>query len=221
MKFANGDSENNWQWDDTTRTARGNRPCLTVNKTRTHCLQIVNDARQNKAAIRINAVGDGATYEAAQIYEGICRHIEYQSNATQAYDAATYNQVYGGIGYWRVVTDYEHEDTFNQEIFIKRIPDPTEVYLDPGIQQYDGSDATWGIIFRDMEIEDFRAEFPDEKLDPDDDDLPDRPALDSAAGSDRRGWRTRQNGAGGRVLPAQHENRHAARAVRRLCCARE
>jgi hypothetical protein len=72
------------------------------------------------------------TYEAAQIYEGIIRHIEYVSNAQQAYANATYCQVMGGIGYWRVLVDYMHDDTFDQEIYIKRIADPTQVYLDPG-----------------------------------------------------------------------------------------
>jgi phage terminase large subunit-like protein len=59
---------------------------MTINKTRQHCLQIVNDARQHKAAINVRPVGDGATYEAAKIFEGVVRHIEYISNATEAYD---------------------------------------------------------------------------------------------------------------------------------------
>ena len=185
MKFANGDSVNMSQWDDATRVARGDRPCLTVNKTRVHCLQIVNDARQNKASIRINAVGDGATYEAAQIFEGMCRHIEYISNASQAYDAASYNQVYGGWGYWRVVTDYAHDDTFDQEIYIRRIADPLEVYLDPDIKEYDGSDAAWGIVFKDLSHADYRAAYPDS----DPGDLANLPALASSAFADgRRDW---------------------------------
>ena len=105
MKFANGDDDNMAQWDDTVSGGRksSGRPALTVNKTRVHCLQIINDARQNPVQIRINPVGDDATYEASQIYEGIIRHIEYISNAQQAYANATYCQVMGGIGYWRVL----------------------------------------------------------------------------------------------------------------------
>jgi hypothetical protein len=38
-------------------------------------------------------VGDGATKEAADIFEGIVRHIEYISNAQEAYDTATAFQV--------------------------------------------------------------------------------------------------------------------------------
>ncbi len=160
MKFANGDSVNMWQWPSSVAASRQSRPCLTINKARVHNLQVVNDARQNKAAIRISPIGDEATYDAAKIFEGVCRHIEYISQATQAYDTATYNQVYGGIGYWRILTDYAHDNTTEQEVFIRRVPDPLSIYLDSDIQQYDGSDAKWGLIFYDMTKEEFKAAYP-------------------------------------------------------------
>src|ERR1019366_5184468 len=108
-KFVNGDSENLWQWPDSVRQSRGigtrdERPCLTINKTAQHCLQIENDARQNKTSIKVHPTGNEATYEAAQVFEGIFRHIEYISDAQSAYAMATRHQVEGGIGYLRVVT---------------------------------------------------------------------------------------------------------------------
>ena len=172
MQFGNGDDDNKYQWSDNISAGRqsAGRPALTVNKTRVHCLQIVNDARQNPVQIRVNPVGDDATYEAAQIYEGIIRHIEYISNAQQAYANATYCQVFGGIGYWRVLVDYLHDDTFDQEIYIKRIGDPTSVYMDPDIQQADGSDAKWAFLFYEMTRDEFREEYG-ESDDPDDANL--------------------------------------------------
>jgi hypothetical protein len=50
-KFANGDHANMWQWDANVRTERGSRPSLTYNQVRQHNLQVINDARQNKAQI--------------------------------------------------------------------------------------------------------------------------------------------------------------------------
>jgi hypothetical protein len=96
-KFVNGDSDNLFQWPDDTLTARGygaastgdQRPCLTINKTRQHVLQIINDARQNRTHIKFRPTGNGATYEAAQVFDGMVRHIEYISNAQQAYATAT------------------------------------------------------------------------------------------------------------------------------------
>jgi hypothetical protein len=169
VKFCEGDSDNLYQWDAGVRTKRtqamgGPRPCLTINKTRQHCLQIINDGRQNKAQIQVRPVGDGATYEAAKIFEGICRHIEYRSNAQVAYDTASWHQIVGGMGYWRILTEYEAPDSFDQEIKIQRVPDPLSVYLDPDIQQYDGSDARFGFVFRDIPRDQFEGEFPDVDL---------------------------------------------------------
>jgi hypothetical protein len=165
IKFANADSDNGYQWPNEIRRNRDvdERPCLTINKTRQHNLQIINDAKQNKPRAAVRPVGNGATYEASQVFEGIFRHIEYISNATAAYDTATSFQVQGGIGYWRVVTDYQGNDNFDQEIFIRRIKDPLTVYLDPDINEVDGSDARFGFIFDDMPLDEFRDAYPDYK----------------------------------------------------------
>lgn len=152
LKFGNGDARNRWQWPDDVSRARESqqKPMLTVNKTQQHCLQIINDARQNKVGIEIRPVGGEATAKAADLYEALIRHIEYKSNATLAYEAAMYTGVFGGIGYVRVHVDYCDEDSFDQDIFIKRVADPLTIYLDPDIQEYDGSDARYGFVFEDI-----------------------------------------------------------------------
>jgi hypothetical protein len=167
LKFANADPENGWQWDTDLQQSRNDKrkPCLTINKVRQHNLQIINDAKQNKPGVNIRPVGDGATYEASQVFEGVVRHIEYQSNAEQAYDTATTFQVWGGRGYIRVITDYVSSDSFDQEIYIRRIKNPDAVYLDPGISEVDGSDARFGFVFEDMSRDRFEVENPDFKDD--------------------------------------------------------
>jgi hypothetical protein len=161
-KFANADSENGWQWNDKVRTARelDSRPCLTINKTRQHNLQIINDARQNKPAIDVRPVSNGATYQAAQVFESITRHIEYISNAQTIYDRATVFQVEGGIGYWRVCTDYADDESLDQEIFLRPVKDPLSIYMDPDILELDGSDARFAFVFDDMPHDVAKAQFP-------------------------------------------------------------
>lgn len=168
VKFANGDSINNYQWLDDIRQSRigdpaGARPCLTINKTKVHNLAIINDAKQNKTAINIRPIGDGATYEASQIYNDIVRHIEYRSNAQTVYDHASTTQVEGGIGYWRVIYDYEDDDSFNQELRLIKINDPRSVYIDKDIKEADGSDARYGFVFEDEPKDLFDKNHPDDK----------------------------------------------------------
>ena len=163
LAFAEGDMRNGAQWDETDLSNRKAelRPALTNNLVRQHCIQIVNDARQNKPGIEVRATGDGSTYEAAKVYEGLCRHIEYDSNAQAAYDTATYYQVYGGRGWCRVLTEYADDASFDQDIKIKRVPDPFSIYLDPDVQQYDGSDAKFGFVFSDTDRREFEKKHPD------------------------------------------------------------
>jgi hypothetical protein len=162
-KFANGDSVNMYQWDDWVVGDRitTDRPCLTINKTMQHNLQIVNDGKQNKPGVKIAPVGDTASYEAAQIYMEICRHIEYISNAENVYDSAMDFAVNGGFGYWRIITKYMNDRSFDQDIIIKRVKDPRSVYLDPDIDEVDGSDANFGFIITNKPKDLYDAEHPD------------------------------------------------------------
>lgn len=162
-KFANGDARNNFQWEEAMRSYRTgqNKPAFTINKTRQHCLQVINDARQNKQGVTVKAAGGEASYKSAQIFAAVIRHIEYKSNAQQnVYTTALRTQVIGGIGYWRVVTDYADDESFDQEIFIRRIKDPLSVYLDPDISEADGSDAKFGFVFEQIPRDEAEEEYP-------------------------------------------------------------
>ena len=162
VKFANADSDNGYQWPDKLRQNRDvdQRPNLTINKTRQHNLQIINEAKQNKPGIKFRPTGGGSSYQSAEILNGIVKHIEGISKASNAYDRAVKFQVDGGIGYLRVVTDYLDNTSFNQEIFIRGVRDPLTVYLDPDAQEPDKSDGRFGFVFDDMPLDEFRHNYP-------------------------------------------------------------
>ena len=167
-KFYNADAYNMYQWPDNARNARGfgtgdERPCLTVNKSAKHCDMVINDALQNKTGIKIKPVGNEATYEAAQVLEGIVRHIEYTSDAQSHYAKAFKYQVVSGYGILRVTTDYTDDNTFDQDIKITSIPDPLSVFIDPDSQEPDGSDARFAFIFTDMPRDQFEIQYPEYK----------------------------------------------------------
>jgi len=150
--FANGDPLNGYMWDAAIYKDRSlnNRPTLTMNKVRQHNLQIINDARQNKSQVKITPTGNNATYEAAQVFQGIIRRIEYQSKAVDAYSTAIYHQVESGIGYVTVETEYVDDRSFQQEIYIRRVADPTTIYMDPDAKDYDKADMNYCFVFEDV-----------------------------------------------------------------------
>jgi len=165
MKFAHADSDNGYQWPGEIRRARdiAARPSLTMNITRQHNLQIVNDAKQSPAVVSIRPVGNGATKEAADMFHGVVRHIENQSKAgaaNGAYATAREFQVFGGIGWWRIVTEYLHDDTFEQEIFIRRITDPLSVYYDPAAREADKTDSQFMFVFDEVPRKEFGEAYP-------------------------------------------------------------
>lgn len=162
LKFANGDSDNGYQWPNNVKKNRDvdARPTLTVNQIRQHNLKIINDAKQNKPGIAFRPTGDGATFEAAQALQALVRNIEYHSNAQVAYDTATKFQVEAGIGYIRVATDYADDGTFDQEIFIRRVNDPLGIFMDPDAKEADKSDSLFVMVFEEMDKDEYKEAYP-------------------------------------------------------------
>jgi hypothetical protein len=163
LRFKKGD-----QWPEDIRAARANekRPCLTINKVKTFVHQITNEQRQNRPAINISPVGDKSDPETAKMLKGLIRQIERQSNADVAYDTGFDGAVSNGWGYWRILTEYDGEDSFDQVLRIGRIRNPFRVYLDPDHQEPDGSDAQWGFISDMMPRAEFKDLYPNANISP-------------------------------------------------------
>jgi len=165
LKFAEADSYNNYQWPNSVRRLRDidDRPCLTINKTRQHNLQVINDAKQNKPEPRIRPVGGEASLESAEALEGIVRHIQYRSKFSTILDQAGSFQVRAGFGVYRIATDWADEDTLEQDIFIRPIIDPLSVMFDPDAKLADKSDGRMGLIFDNIPRDEFEDIYPEYK----------------------------------------------------------
>lgn len=166
MKFAAGNSDNNWQWPENILNDRDGktvnpRPCLTINKLTQHIKQITNDQRQNRPAGRVIPVDDKGDIEVAEILNGLVKHIEYISNADVAYDTACEHQVTHGEGYFRLVTEYCEDDSSDQDLKILRVRNPFSVTMDPMAQDPCGEDAEWSIISDILSREEYHRTWPD------------------------------------------------------------
>lgn len=174
------------QWPEPLKRSRedqyqdgGPRPCPVMDKTDQYVRQIVNEERQNRAAIRIRPVDDKADKEVAEILTGIVRHIEDASNALSAYTTAGEQAIDGGFGFFRLVTEYEDDDSFDQDIRIKRIANRFSVALGPH-NEPDGSDTQEAVIWMDMPRDHFEEEYPDSKM------------VDFKADDGKDGWASEQ-----------------------------
>jgi hypothetical protein len=137
------------------------RPCLTINKLPAFVHQVLNDQRMNRPSIKVHPVDDDADVEVAEVEQGMIRYIEYNSNADVAYDTSVGHATIGGAGYFRLVTDYVEEDSFDQEIKFRRVQNPFSVYVDPFSQEPDGSDMMYCFITELVSKAEFKTQYPD------------------------------------------------------------
>lgn len=158
LKFKAGDQ---WPADVATQRNTDRRPCMTVNRIPTLVNQVTNDLRQNRPAINVSPMGDKGDPDAAKIYRGMIRAIERESQADIAYDTASDSAVSIGEGFFRILTEYESPESFDQVIVIKRIRNRFTVYMDPGAQEPDGADARWGFVTDLIPRDQYKAEYPD------------------------------------------------------------
>lgn len=156
LRFIAGD-----QWPQSSVDVRspGNRPMLVCNRLQAFVHQVVNDQRKQRPQGQVNPGDAEASYETAQVMQGMVKAIWRNSKADVIVDSAFENAVSCGIGHWRVATQWAREEGFDQEIVLERIENPFSVYSDPTGVMPDYSDARWRFVTELMSKDDFKARF--------------------------------------------------------------
>jgi len=126
------------QWDETIKRERQKyaRPCLVVNKTLSFVNQVVNNILRNMPQPKIRPYRE--TTEKAEnineinicnIMDGFIKRIFTDIETTNAIKYAIFNQIAGGLGFVRIKTQYLNDKSFEQEIVIDKILDPSSVFV--------------------------------------------------------------------------------------------
>jgi hypothetical protein len=152
------------QWDsadakDAKSRRNSGKPVLQIDQLSQFVNQVSNDIRMNTPSIEVIA-SDGGDIETAEIIEGKIREIQARSNADDAYDTAANFAVKSAIGFIRIDHDYIDETSFNQELFIDRVINPSSIYIDPMSVEPDGSDMKCAFVFDKMTKDDFESKYP-------------------------------------------------------------
>ena len=152
------------QWDDAQRKARRGRPCYEFPILRSHWRQVVNDQKKARPGIKVRPVEDGDV-KGAELRQGLIRNIESRSNAERAYDAGFELLAASGFGAWRITTEYSEDDSWDQDICIRPIPDPlTSVWFDPDAKEPDLRDAKWAFVEEIMSRDRFKELYPNAEV---------------------------------------------------------
>lgn len=152
LRFRSGD-----QWDERIRRSREskNQPVVTTDFTQNIIQRIVNPIRKNPFGIRVKH----KDLKMDELYQGLVRDIEYQSNASEAYETGFDTGVGTGIGYIMVNTDYQDDNSLDQTIRIERVSDPTSIWIDPMTDKIDGSDMRYAMQVKYIAKDQAEAEY--------------------------------------------------------------
>lgn len=134
-------------WDAQDEVTRKGRLMMRMDESGQYTNQVINETRQNKRSIQVTGTAYGSMAvqtqaeldKLARFRQERIRQIEWLSNAQQAYTALIENAVLRGFGWLRVTREYVSDDSFEQEIRIRSMPNPNLVTPGPHIMP-DGSD---------------------------------------------------------------------------------
>lgn len=149
------------QWSEDVVEKRKDRPRYTIDRISGALNQLIGNQRQTRTGIKVIPQTDG-NEKTAQVLTGLIRSIEQLSNADNAYDSAFTEQITGGYGGWRILSDFESDDSFDQTLTIKPVNSASSsLFFDPAAQEYDKRDANFAFLTTAMLLEDFKEKYPD------------------------------------------------------------
>jgi len=172
------------QWPDEIEKQRisEGRPCLKQNMIPKFLRQVIGESRLNKPSMDVDPVDDTSDPETAMVYEGLIRNIEYASNGQYCYESSLENAVDIGVGYWGYTISYADDDSFDQDIRFRRLPNPFAVYYDPNAVESDSSDASEVVVISEFSREAIKKQYG---IDPAD--------FDTMQGDEKFAWADRDN----------------------------
>lgn len=161
MRFVAGDP-----WEPKDRKARDDagRPCISLDELNQYLNQAINNVRQNKRAVQVIPKGDGSNDSDGERRGNMIRGIERKSHAQGAYITAYENALQRSYGYTGIIPDYEAEDSFDQELKIRRFQNPDCVLIDPDFKEADAHDIERAFVVDKWLKSKFIAKFPKAKV---------------------------------------------------------
>jgi hypothetical protein len=148
------------QWEDRWKEINDKAPRYTFDMVTSLVDQIHGQMARTDYDIKVRPAGGAASKETATTFDGMVRNIENISDADQVYDQAGLEFIICGVDGWEVTTDYVDGDSFNQDLFIKAIPDYLDsTWLGPH-KTRDGSDAKYGFVLRGLAPDVFKTKYP-------------------------------------------------------------
>jgi hypothetical protein len=156
-------TKKNGQWEDKVWRLWGNlgRPRYTYDRVTPILDAIVGELEQNEFSAKVAPAGGEATKDTATLLDSLVRAIQGWSDARFTYKKIARNLSTTGFDCCRVIHDHRDENSFDQDLIIKYIPNSIDrVWFDPNSEEQDRSDAEWCIILQALTKEQYKKKWP-------------------------------------------------------------
>ncbi len=171
------------QYDEESSKKRKDRPKLEINKIALPINQAIGDQRQSRISIKVRPTKTSNSQDISKTFDGLIRNIENNSNFNNVKNSAYKDIVNGGMAAWYITTDFNDDDSFEQDIFIKKITSPaSSVFMESSSKDENKKDAMWGFVVEEIPEEVFKNKYPNAIIS----DV----NTNTQAGTFRQGWRT-------------------------------
>lgn len=161
LNFVFNAEDQNAQWDPVVLRARISRPSYTFNR----CIQSVNmvtgDFQQVEPQIKVRAGNKNSSTATATVWEGIIRGIEHDSRARRVYNSQFKFAVAGGYGIWRVTPEWCDDNSMDQVIRIRDVPNPQTSFWNPEVECPFLSDMAWGGFAETIGVDTYKILYPE------------------------------------------------------------
>lgn len=151
------------QWEDSIRRQLDSqqRPRYTFDKITPVIESMMADFENMDIGINIKPAGNGADKDVALTLEGMIRQIQNHSRSDKVFRDATRRVMRRGFDAWMIKADYADDWSFEQDLFIKKIPNAiNRVWVSPTCVEEDSSDTPAAYVLSSMSPADYKKEFP-------------------------------------------------------------
>jgi len=142
-----------------------NRPVIEFNILEAYISRLLGEFSKHEPSIEVSpAEGVPVNQEVLDVVEGHIRHIFHDSNKNSFSYEIYKDLLSGGYSVAKVWTDYASPMSFNQQIYLSRVFDPTLVGFDPMARTSHKGDGQYSFEIYPMLEEDFKREFPNAEV---------------------------------------------------------
>lgn len=157
--------EGPWTAEDRGAREDAGRPCIHLDKINQFLNQYAGNLRKNKRAIKAMPKGDGANDQDAKNRSSLIMGIEDRSNAPSAvYIPCAEGAAQRSYSFAVIRTAYADDKSFDQEIYIKLVPNPDAALITPYYKKQDASDIDEAFLIDTILKKDFKRKYPNAEI---------------------------------------------------------